>query len=168
MREYISEALVLVKDPAGEADCRVSVFAKDFGKLVGRAKSARKITSKLGPHLEPGNFVQVRFIEKNNLQITDVLKKSRFEISPTDLYFLDRVLAEGEVEPKIWEMINGGRFDWRAALAVLGWDPEEASCENCPEKKADYFHIKSHAFFCAACASAAPKNDLICLDNRNG
>ena len=65
MTEYLSEAVVLDKETSGDLDIRVSMFTKKFGKLKVRAKSARRIVSKLSPHLEPGNVAQVRIIEKS-------------------------------------------------------------------------------------------------------
>ena len=77
MQEYLSEAVVLDRLANGDLNGRVVFLTKRFGKLVGKARSIRKITSKLSGHLQPGNLVQVRMIEKNGLQIVDALKKSR-------------------------------------------------------------------------------------------
>ncbi|MDO8574288.1 MAG: recombination protein O N-terminal domain-containing protein, partial [bacterium] len=88
---YFNEAIVLDREPSGETDNRFSIYAKGFGKIVARGKSTRKITSKLSGHLEPGNLVKVRLIEKNGLQVVDALKSGKLGIRSADLHFLNRL-----------------------------------------------------------------------------
>ena len=79
MQEYVTDALVLKKEPLRDFDARYFFFTKKFGKMKGRATSARKITSKLAGHLEPGTLVTARFVERNGgngnggVQIADAL-----------------------------------------------------------------------------------------------
>ena len=68
MQEYVTEAVVLDAVPSAELDVRVSLFTKKFGKLVARAKSVKKITSKLAGHLEPGNVVKIRLFGEKGVQ----------------------------------------------------------------------------------------------------
>lgn len=156
MQEYISEAVVLGAYPNGDMDLRVSLFTKRFGKLVAKAKSARKITSKLAGHLQSGNLVQVRLVEKGglpgqaSLQVVDALKNSRLAASLPDLYFLDRLLAEAEPDLELWQAITVEPWGWRRILRILGWDPAEASCRKCG-KKPEYFYPKDQEFFCGNC-----------------
>ncbi len=150
MQEYFTEALVLDKEPNGDLDSRIIILTKNFGKLIAKAKSARRITSKLAGHLEPTNFIKVRLVEKNGLQIVDALKTSRSKIPLADLYFLSQLLAEGEPEPAIWDLLFKKEFSWPKALKILGWDPDSASCASCPAKAAS-FHLKTQEFFCQKC-----------------
>ena len=62
MQEYVTDALVLKKEPLRDFDARYYFFTKKFGKLKGKATSARKIVSKLAGHLEPGTLAKVRFV----------------------------------------------------------------------------------------------------------
>ena len=160
MQEYFSDAIVLDRLANGDLDSRVVFFTKEFGKLVAKAKSARKITSKLSSHLEPGTLIQVRLVEKNGLQVADALKTSRLSIPPRDLFVAGELLAEAEPEPGLWELFIGGKFSWWQALQVLGWDPDFASCSGCSGTTA-LFHIKTQEFFCAACASKLPKEEVV-------
>ena len=160
MQEYSTEAIVLDKEPNGDLDARIVLFTKQFGKLVGKAKSARKITSKLAGHLEPGNLVQARLVEKSGLQVVDALKKDRLPNSPPDLYFLGRLLADAQPEPDLWDSLVRGTFSLREALKVLGWDPDHASCATCG-KGASAFHTKNQEFFCSACAFKLPKEEVV-------
>ncbi|MDP3948943.1 MAG: recombination protein O N-terminal domain-containing protein [bacterium] len=172
MQEYLSEAVVLDRLPNGDLNGRVVFLTKRFGKLVGRVKSIRKITSKLSGHLQPGNLVQLRMIEKNGLQVVDALKKSQLSscgepgrtISLTELSFLGEILAEAEPEFTIWEMLVTGRFSWNMALKTLGWDPDFASCAMC-SAKIGVFHPRTQEFFCKNCASKLRPDEVIYLDN---
>ena len=88
---YFQEAIVLDREPSNEIDNRFHIYAKGFGKIVARGKSTRKITSKLSGHLEPGNIVRARFIEKNGLQVVDALKITSIKYQVSDLYFLNKL-----------------------------------------------------------------------------
>lgn len=151
MNEYVSEAIVLSKEPQGELDERVSVFTKHSGKFTAKVKSSRRITSKLSPHLEPGNRIRVRMVEKSNLQVVDALKSDRLSPPPHFFYLLSRVLPEGEPEKELWRLLSEENYGWRAILAVLGWDPKEGCCESCGKAEPVSFHIMSQNFFCRDC-----------------
>ena len=163
MQEYSSEAVVLDRLPNGDLNGRVVFLTKRFGKLVGRVKSIRKITSKLSGHLQPGNLVQLRMIEKNGLQVVDALKKSRLSLNLAELRFLGELLAEAEPEFTIWEMLVTGRFSWNTALKTLGWDPDFASCAMCASK-IEAFHQRTQEFFCKNCASKLRQDEVIYLE----
>lgn len=160
MREYITDAVVLHKEPNGDFDHRIILFTKQFGKLAAKSKSARKITSKLSGHLEPGTLAAVRLVEKNNLQVVDALKKSKLKTSLADLHFLGKLLADAEPEPHIWEALANGTFSWKETLRTLGWDPASASCNACMNR-ASVFHVATQEFFCANCPSKAPQEELL-------
>src|SRR3990167_2085217 len=174
MQEYLSEAVVLDSFPNGNLDARFIFLTKRFGKLTGKAKSARKITSKLSGHLQPGNLVQVRMIKKNGIQVVDALKKSRLRslsyggqarnsLSLAELRFLGELLAEAEPEFTIWEMLVTRRFSWNTALKTLGWDPDFASCAMCASK-IEAFHPRTQEFFCKNCASKLRPDEVIYLE----
>lgn len=153
MQEYGGEALVLRKEPQSECDSRVSLYMKRYGKLVAKAKSARKITSKLSAHLEPGNISEIRLVEKNDLHVVDALKKNKLDINPRDLYLIDRILSEADPDPEFWRLLSSGRFNWNRALSILGWDPKEASCSCGLSPRA--FDISKQEFFCKNCVTVS-------------
>lgn len=165
MQEYVSEAIVLGKQPSGDCDNRYALFTRRFGKMVARAKSARKITSKLAGHLEPGNVVRVRLIEKNGLQITDALKETRLGVSLADWSLLSDLLPEGEAEPALWARCRTGVFAPRDILRALGWDPDYAACATCGSREIFSFHIPSQEFFCRQCSSKLSGNGILLLEN---
>lgn len=154
MTEYLSEAVVLNKMPSGEFDIRVSVYTKLFGKLVVKAKSARKITSKLSGHLEPGTHARIRIVEKGGQQVVDALKYGRVPASHATLATLSSLLAEGESDLRIWNELTSPVFSWQRALLFLGWDPTEAVCDVCGRERPGYFEPRQQRFVCADCAHA--------------
>ncbi len=165
MLEYVSEAVVLDREENGDLDVVSFIFTKKFGKLRAKAKSARKITSKLASHLEPGNLSQVRLVEKNGFQITDALKQVRLKVTPPDLYFLNQLLPEAEPDFLLWEALVGKKFNWQAILKILGWDPALGSCEVCAKIAPEFFHLKKLDFVCERCVaiSQISKSEVVYL-----
>ena len=156
---YFSEAVVLDKEDFNDKDLRYSVYAKGFGKFFAKAKSARKILSKLSGHLEPGSLVKIRLVGNGSFQVVDALKFGKVEINPPDLYFLDRILPEQDFDFKIWEILTKGspsassglKFSWPQALKILGWDPDHGACEFCQLGKPAYFDLRGQGFICEDC-----------------
>lgn len=165
MREYASEAIVLSREPVGELDARFAVFTERFGRLAAKAKSVRKPTSKLASHLEAGNLISVRIVEKNGLQVVDALKKRKLKASVSDLAVLAALLAESEPEPEIWNELvfsgETGRLNWEAVLRALGWDPAEACCSICDNRSLSAFRPETQDFLCENCASRLHGDGLI-------
>lgn len=164
MEEYVTDAIVLRKDPRGDLDGRYTLFTKRFGKIAGRATSSRKIISKLAPHLEPGTFAKVRFVEAKGTQIVDALKSSRASLDINDLHFLSDLLPEGMPEPTLWDLIVEDAFRWRTALAILGWDPEGAACATCGAKDPSCFYVPRQEFYCTLHASRARRDTVLSID----
>lgn len=59
-----SEALMLRKNDYGEADYMIAFFTRDFGKIRGIAKNAKKSGKRFGGRLEPFVHLSVRFRER--------------------------------------------------------------------------------------------------------
>lgn len=171
MQEYVTDAVVLKKDPLGDLDGRYTLFTKRFGKIVAKAKSSRKITSKLASHLEPGIMTKVRFIETKGTQLIDALKFGQVSMPLADLHALNQLLPDAEPEPELWELLvsNGARWSWPAVLAILGWDPADAECVTCGAKHPAYFFIPRQEFYCrthGAAASKAHRDAVLSIDAR--
>lgn len=167
MQEYVTNALVLRKDTLGDLDGRYTLFTERFGKVIGKAKSSRKITSKLAPHLEPGMVSKVRVLETKGTQLIDALKSERLIMSLNSLHALNQLLPEGEPEPLLWEMVAGNDLSWKKILSVLGWDPEGAQCALCggnARGPANFFYIPRQEFYCRACASKVRRDAVIFID----
>lgn len=167
MQEYVTEAIVLDREPSGELDFRVSFLTKKRGKIIAKAKSARKIVSKLSGHLMPGYVADIRLIEKNGLQVVDALKKGMSAMFVSDLYLLNKILAGGEPEEELWDKVNSGGFSWLNTLKILGWDPEFALCSVCAMNKPDAFSITGQEFFCRKCSLNSRQKELLCIGTEN-
>src|SRR3989344_1490726 len=105
MLEFVSEAFVLGCEDLGEYDSRVHLYTKDFGKITARAKSLKKITSKLAGHLQPLNLVMARIMEKNGVQVLDALTLEKGKLSPylaDALFLIKELAAEGQQDFEIW------------------------------------------------------------------
>lgn len=172
MLEMVTEAIVLDKEALGESDSRVFLYAKDLGKVVARVTSARKITSKLSPHLEPFNYITARLASRLEgvggqfYQLTDALKAD-MESAPlgqslSALLFLKFALPVGVPDKEVWDfliqIIQGRPADSEAVLKLLGFDPVFASCEICQKIQPEYFYAKSNFFVCRPCVSASKEN----------
>jgi recombinational DNA repair protein (RecF pathway) len=159
MEEYVTDAIVLAKEPSGESDGRYRLFTERFGKIVAKAKSSRRIKSKLAGHLEPGTVAKVRFIDKGSAQIVDALKSSRADISIEDLRLLSDLLPDMQADGELWDDLTGRPFSWNVVLKTLGWDPRGALCVIC-RRAAGWFFTPRQEFLCDACVSKMGKNKL--------
>lgn len=166
MQEYVTDAIVLKKDPLGDQDGRYVLFTKRFGRIVAKAKSSRKITSKLAPHLEPGMVAKVRFIETKGTQLIDALKSGDIALPLAQLHALNQLIPDADPEPALWELLVSGGFAWPRALAILGWDPEGAECTACAAPHPEYFFIARQEFYCRTHASKAPRDAVLLIDAR--
>lgn len=146
-------------------DARFFIFTKKFGKLAARAKSARKITSKLAGHLEPGSIVSARFVEKSGPMIVDALKLGQAALAVADLYFFNKLLHEGEPDERLWHILLSRDFNWIAALRLLGWDALETACQRCELKQPVAFDVGTQEFLCEKCALQAPVDKLLYITN---
>ncbi len=156
MIEVVSEAVVLDKEFTYDAHVRVHLFTKECGKMVARATSARKITSKLGPHLEPLTVSIVKFVQQRGLpQLTDALRTGLLPHKAMPLVRMVSALApEGEPDLELWELLTGLDGTVRRALSVLGYNPEFASCEWC-DGRPDNFSLRTLFFVCDGCLPRA-------------
>lgn len=161
MYEFVAHAVVLTKEPVREQDARVSLVVEGHGKLVARVRSARKITSKLSGHLEPGNLVSVRLVEQRGLHAVDALTMRAKLCTPADGMFLDSLMPEGEPDDELFALLTNGAFSWVSALRILGWDPTHAPCVRCAQARGIAFHIESQDFFCASCIPPRVSSHLL-------
>ena len=160
MQEYLTKAIVLDKDIRNDADARYLFFTERYGKIAARAKSSRKIVSKLAGHLEPGTLADVRIIETHGAQVVDALSFARAAAPIADFAALAHLLPEWQPEPELWDELiadpSGAHLAWPRILTILGWDPSGAVCANCNllGRPARHFSLPRQEFFCASCAAS--------------
>jgi recombinational DNA repair protein (RecF pathway) len=172
MQEYVTRAIVLDKEPRNASDARYFLFTERYGKIAVRAKSSRKIVSKLAGHLEPGTIASVRVIEQHGSQVVDALKFARAGASITDLALLNNLLSEWQPDPELWAAVASSNieepFSWTNILTILGWDPRGAVCARCSAnpaaRPARHFFIPRQEFYCDRCASNFARSELLFID----
>ncbi|MCX6702488.1 MAG: DNA repair protein RecO [Candidatus Wolfebacteria bacterium] len=182
MQEYLTDAIVLDIEDSGDSDLLVHLYTPDFGKITARAKSARKITSKLAGHLQPLNVSKVRIVEKNGSQIVDAIKIRQLPRSKESLAllkFIKEMVYEFQPDKKFWLAVKksfedmkslpagrqGKKISYKSLLEILGFSPEFAGCSKCGGKKLKFFLMKDHIFFCEKCAadSKIPKIEVVLI-----
>ncbi len=162
MLEHYTTAIVLATEPRGEIDAAVTLYTKDFGKLTAKAKSIRKITSKLAGHLVPGNVVRVRLIEHgdgNGFQVLDALSekpKANLGDLLRFLNFLNKVTPAALPDLSLWyeadHVLREGDFgveSYRRMLRDLGFLTDSPVCDDCGSKRVAYFLTGDVIFLCA-------------------
>lgn len=174
MIEHYTEALVLGRRPQGEFDELVTLYTKDLGKVEAFLKSSRRPLSKLSPHLLLGNLVQVRLVEKNRLQLADVLgerAKSDLSVLLNFLDFLDQIIPWGEPDQSLWRLIKEAislselnEETYEKVLSTLGFGGEGAVCSRCGRNQIVYFVMPDVIFLCESCRIALDAS----LGNQNG
>ena len=153
MLEQVTQAIVLDKEFTTDAHVRVHLFTRGAGKIVAKAVSARKITCKLGAHLEPLSVSTVRFVQKNHLpMLIDALRFDRLPLASLLNARIVRELApEWEPDEELWALLSAKVPPLpHVLLAALGYDPTFAACEWCGGTP-DYFSFRTQLFLCASC-----------------
>jgi len=160
MTEYATNALILDREAVGDVDSRIVLYTELLGKVTARATAARKIVSKLGSHLEPLRFGQIRLVEKNGMRIADALTEAVFQKSTNDLERLEllevcrliaEVVPEKHPDADLWELIVSRRLLGREILKTLGFDPVHARCDVCHTPAPKHFLLREHHYVCARC-----------------
>lgn len=150
--EYSTQAIVLAKEPSGEADAQVFLYTRTLGKVMAKAIGARKILSKLNSHLEPLNVVYVRLIGKNRWHVADALKIGTLPSGVMAGLDLVREIAPDEdADAELWALLSSGIFDKNDVLRVLGFGKELATCQSCGRQNDLKFSTAHLAYFCVNC-----------------
>jgi DNA repair protein RecO (recombination protein O) len=172
MKEYATEALVLDTQDIGELDKLIYLYTQILGLIKARAKSARKITSKLAGHLQPLKFITVRLVEKNGLQIADALSFDRLAKTQENLRilkFIKEMNLEYQKDPKIWYFLKNHLNNlpsteaYKKLLEILGFSPQFAQCAICKDKNIAYFSKTNQIFFCKKHGFKISKNEVILI-----
>ncbi len=158
MREHLTPAIVLGSKPVGEYDRLVDLYTKELGRLRARVIGGLKVASKLSPHLDVGNLVDVRLVYKNQFTVTDVLGRGRFQGVGfwRAIFFIKSLVPERNPDFRLWHEILGGlkasKVKTRNLLRILGYDPLLAECVGCGARQVAYFHTQDQSFLCSFCS----------------
>lgn len=95
MKKVATKSIILNRTPFGEADWIVHFFSRDFGRMSGIAKAARKSVKRFGSGLEPGAIAMVTYTARSNSNLVR-LEESRVLYSTTGMMSsLQRIEALG-------------------------------------------------------------------------
>lgn len=117
MTEHLTKAIVLSKEPSGEADGRVSIYTQELGKIEVVARGLKKITSKFGHHLEPLNLIDCMVLVNRSNHLKGVLAENTFpsirknflalEVGIKCLRVVDKAISMPERDDILWQKLNG-------------------------------------------------------------
>lgn len=173
MQECTTNALVLELTESGELDMLAHLYTEKLGRVTAKAKSARKIISKLMGHLQPLTLTRVRLVQKNGFQIVDALGIARAPKTAHALAFLSFIKEMTVPEQRdyaLWLLLKKSirdlrtdAFSYLPLLKALGFDPRFAECARCGAKPVMRFVPAEQFFLCRRCASTLPRNGILLL-----
>ncbi len=153
MQEYIASAIVLSRTPSSNSDSIFTLYTKELGKVRAKARSVRKITSKLAAHLTVSTLATVRLVGGNSgFQIVDALKEKTVQYPPPTLSLLAELLPEQDANTQLWSLLaNTSPLSWKEVLTLIGWDPTHANCASCGKSNPRFFLVRQTCFLCTQC-----------------
>lgn len=159
LKEFFTEAIVLDREKLGEFDSRIFLYTKNLGKVVAKAQSARKITSKLSAHIEPLNLVSVRLVYGKNFQLVDALRTQKLGNDFLKiLRLVKEISADNEPDLELWQLLKEQYQNPQAAslisrqiLKIAGFDPRFATCQNCQSDNPSHFLFSNAQYLCRHC-----------------
>lgn len=174
--EAVTEAIVLdIKDFRG-FDRQVDLLTKKLGRIKARVTSGSKIKSKLSPHLDRLNLVDVRIFEKNRFTVTDVLTKDRFVALRNNaenlsraldvLFLIQNTFPEEMVDKELWHYLKKSLEEEKIKISnflkILGFSPRLAECFKCSNnKRRKEFFVPDRIFVCRNCSQKIPGDLLV-------
>jgi len=157
MNEFVTKAVVLDVFDQGEADLCVILYTQERGKIVAKAKSARKINSRLVAHLQPLTLTKVRLVNKKGYQVVDALQERKtLRVGEETKYLslgklIEALTNEEDPDPDLWNLLESGEIASQKVLTVLGFDVQHATCGHCQSQKPKHFLIKEMYYVCEGC-----------------
>jgi len=183
-----SEALLLRKTPYSDADYMLSLFTRDFGKISGIARNAKKSMKRFGARLEP--FVHFRVIFKDSakelkfIEDTETIQVFQGFIEDIELFSLgslmlettDALIPRESPNKELFDLLIGALSSLNSkksplptllqfqlqALSISGYEPNLHSCAKCekPIEGDSYFSINGGGAVCFECIGER-KNSFI-------
>lgn len=177
---YTTTAIILNRYPFREADLRVVLFSRDFGKIEAAAIGAKKIKSKLAGQLEPLREVKVMLakgkgidkigqaITLNNFGVQTIREPALVWQAQEAAEAVSRLVAAGQKEEAVYELLKKFLiFTFQGAarphfslvfrfqlMGLAGWQPELKICLGCRRPIGfgqNYFSFVRGGLVCPAC-----------------
>ena len=184
MLHLSTEAIILQTTDFAEWDRIVSVYTKDFGKIRGIAKGAKRSRKRFGSALEPFTHNELFFVEKENqglvrferCHILNLFSEIAHDLKKViyGSYFLELVntmTPEKEKNPEIFSLLlffinllkeDGFREDLLRIFelrlfTLLGYQPQFLSCTNCGHE----FRVEEKYRFSVKCGGIVCSKCLV-------
>lgn len=177
---YKTEGIVLKSMEYQEADKIVTIYTKDYGKIMAIAKGVRKTKSKFGSSLEILTYSIFLFYKGRNLDIvsqTEILESFfstskeviKFAFAANCIEVVNRLTEEREINIGLFNLLKevlhylkesndpkllSLSFKWQT-MSILGYRPSLNHCckcnKNVEDQKEMYFNIKEGGLVCNSC-----------------
>ncbi len=183
-----SEAFLIRKTLYGDADYILTLFTRDFGKISGLAKHAKRSRKRFGGRLEPFVQFRVRFRDKsrdiNFIEDTETIHVFHRFIENIELFLwgnfmlelIDILLPKESPNEELFDLLVGafteleeGRsilpavldFQLRA-LSLTGYEPNLDICAECAGQVEgeSQFSVRKGGVVCGNCRDGA-RNGLM-------
>ncbi len=194
MSTFHTTGIVLEVADIGEGDRRVSVYTEELGKLELFAKSARKISSKLSPHIEPLTIAECYVARGRIDHLAGIERRVRFSFGESlerlthalwGAELVQRLTKPEHPESHIFTLLaswlayvdhvssprlppSGRCLFLLKLLLYLGYRQEFDHCLRCHTKEGEtwYFSAPSGGLTCADCAHESYDLTLASLERR--
>jgi DNA repair protein RecO (recombination protein O) len=175
-------AIILRWRAYGESDKIVTFLTRDFGKLTGIAKGARRSRRRFVNSLEPLARVEARFRQRTGASLAflescdlfhppgDLTQPSRFAYASYLAELTEQMTAEEQPVPELYALLEDGlsvlatrpasgaflrAFELRL-LARAGYGPQIEQCHTCrqilPSDRPSLLDLRQGTILCAGCA----------------
>ena len=181
----LSESFILKKTVFGEADCILSIFTRDYGKITGFAKNAKKSSKRFGGRLEPFVHLRMSFRERSggmnfvedcetiNVFYSFMQNVGLFALGSFMIENIEVLVPNGEPNEKTFSLLvntfsslDSGtsalpeilRFQL-SILKLSGLMPSLDSCAGCGRAidRGCSFSIRKGGFVCSSCKPSKKK-----------
>jgi DNA repair protein RecO (recombination protein O) len=188
----LSESFILKKNIYGEADYILSIFTRDYGKVTGFARNAKKSSKRFGGRLEPFIHLRISFRNRsgrmNFVEDCETISVFSSFMQNVDLFALGSFIMENieilvpKEEPNektfsllvdTFSSLDSGRSALpellRFQLSILklsGLMPNLHSCAGCGRVIDDRssLSIKKGGFICSNCNSNKTRGPVLYRD----
>lgn len=118
-RVYDTSAIVIRHWPYREANIRFWLYTRELGRILARAQSVRKVTSKLSGGLQTGSQSQVELVcGKSGWRIVGCQPEKNYLFSAESIQqqliierffrLLSRLIPDQQRDPFLYDIISGG------------------------------------------------------------
>jgi DNA repair protein RecO (recombination protein O) len=116
---YNIKAIILKNEPFREADCRLTIFSLEKGKMELVARGAKKIKSKAAGHIQPLTVSSIMVVRGRNYDYAgSVAAENCFINIKSDL---EKIKAAGQAADIFEKFVKGGEKDEKLFYLLFGY-----------------------------------------------